>query len=146
MNHFLRPLVARHSAGQSLVNERTGSVVAETLETAFDSTSRRRGLLGRDGLADGSALVLAPCNTIHTVRMRFPIDVVFVARNGRVTKIVRRLPAWRAAASFAAFATIEFRAGTIESTDLVIGDRLVVQSANVQSSLGSRTSSGSRQT
>lgn len=127
MKHFLRPLVARHSVGQALINERTGSVVADTLETAFDSSSRRRGLLGRDGLEDGAALVLAPCNTIHTVRMRFSIDVVFVARNGRVTKVVQRLPAWRAAASFAAFATIELRAGTIESRDLIVGDRLGVR-------------------
>ncbi len=89
MSHFLRPLLARHPVAQALVNERTGSVVAETLETAFDSGTRRRGLLGRDDLAAGTALVLAPCNAVHTVRMRFPIDVVFVARDGRVTKIVR---------------------------------------------------------
>ena len=131
MSHFLRPLLARHPVAQALVNERTGAVVAETLETAFDSGTRRRGLLGRDDLAAGAALVLAPCNAVHTCRMRFPIDVVFVARDGRVTKIVRRLAAWRAAASFLAFATIELRAGTLEGADLTIGDRLVVGSPGV---------------
>ena len=146
MSYFLRPLLATHDAAHTLVNERTRSLVASELETAFDSNSRRRGLLGRDDLAAGTALVLAPCNAVHTVRMRFPIDVVFVARDGRVTKIVPKLAAWRAAASFSAFATIELRAGTIESADLIIGDRLVVGSPGVQSSLSSRTSSGSRQT
>ena len=56
------------------------------LETAFDSGTRRRGLLGRDDLAAGTAMVLAPCNAVHTCRMRFPIDVVFAARDGRVTR------------------------------------------------------------
>jgi uncharacterized protein len=128
MSHFLRPLLARHPVGQALVNERTGSVVAETLETAFDSGTRRRGLLGRDDLAAGTALVLAPCNAVHTVKMRFPIDVVFVARDGRVTKIVERLAAWRAAVSFAAFATIELRGGALAGGAVIVGDRLVVRS------------------
>jgi len=126
MSHFLRPLLRDHHQERALVNERTGTVIAEMLETAFDSGARRRGLLGRDGLAAGTAMVIAPCNAVHTVRMRFPIDVVFAARDGRVTKIVRRLAAWRAAASFSAFATIELRAGAMDDADLVIGDRLVL--------------------
>jgi uncharacterized protein len=128
MSHFLRPLLARHPVAQALVNERTGSVLAATLETAFDSGTRRRGLLGRDNLPAGSALVLAPCNAVHTVRMRFAIDVVFVGRDGRVTKIVERLAAWRAAVSFAAFATIELRGGALAGGDVIVGDRLVVRS------------------
>ena len=46
--------------------------------TALDSKSRRKGLLGRDTLADRHALVLAPCGSVHTFGMRFPIDVLFV--------------------------------------------------------------------
>jgi uncharacterized membrane protein (UPF0127 family) len=134
MSHFLRPLLRRPQAAQTLVNERTGSVLAGMLETAVDSHTRRRGLLGRDDLAAGAALVLAPCNAVHTFGMRFPIDLVFAARDGRVTKIVRRLAAWRAAASFSAFATIELRAGAIDGADLMIGDRLVVGPPGVQSS------------
>jgi len=137
MSHFLRPLLARQPVAQVLINERTGAVVADTLEAAFDSGARRRGLLGRDDLAAGAALVLAPCNAVHTCRMRFPIDVVFVTRDGRVTKIVPRLAAWRAAASFLAFATIELRGGAIEGADLTSGDHLVVVSRGAQSSLRS---------
>jgi uncharacterized membrane protein (UPF0127 family) len=126
MSHFLRPLLDSQPVARTLVNERTGAVVADVLETAFDSGTRRRGLLGRDDLSAGSAMVIAPCNAVHTCRMRFPIDVVFAARDGRVTKIVRHLAAWRAAASFPAFATIELRAGAVDDTDLVVGDRLVL--------------------
>jgi uncharacterized membrane protein (UPF0127 family) len=111
---------------QTLVNERTGAAVADALEMAFDSKTRRRGLLGRDDLPEGQAMVLAPCNAIHTFRMRFAIDVLFVARDGRITKIVERLVAWRAAASFSAFAAIELRAGAVDGQDLTVGDRLAL--------------------
>jgi uncharacterized membrane protein (UPF0127 family) len=134
MSHFLRPLLEPGQANPMLVNSRSGTVLAENVETAFDSRTRRQGLLGRNELPAGAALVLAPCNAVHTFRMRFPIDVVFVARDGRVTKIVRQMAAWRAAASFSAFATIELRAGAIDGFDLGVGDRLVVEPRGVQSS------------
>ena len=149
MSHFLRPLVEdrgpasrqrggvgaqeagsddRAASPQLLVIERTGNVVARQVETAFDSSSRRRGLLGRGGLADGHALVIAPCNAVHTVRMQFSIDILFVARDGRITKIVRRLGAWRAAMSLSAFATIELRGGALDDSPITVGDRLLVSS------------------
>jgi len=129
MSHFLRPLLEPQQEAK-LVVERTGALFAAVLETAFDSATRRRGLLGREDLPAGQALVLAPCNAVHTFRMRFPIDVVFVARDGRITKIVERLAAWRAAASFSAFATIELRAGAVDGRDVIVGDRLALRITN----------------
>jgi uncharacterized membrane protein (UPF0127 family) len=61
--------------------------------------------------------------------MTFPIDVLFVTRDGVITKVVERLGAWRVAASLRAFATIELRAGAIGDHDLIVGDRLAVRSA-----------------
>ena len=139
MNHFLRPLLGRGGAASSLVNERTGSVVAAVLEAAVDSASRRRGLLGRDGLAERHGLVLAPCSAVHTCFMRFPIDVLFVARDGRVVKMVERLGAWRVAGSLRAFATIELPAGTLRHGELATGDRVVIRPAGAE---GTATSSG----
>jgi uncharacterized membrane protein (UPF0127 family) len=125
MSHFLRPLLGQDREAQ-LIIARSGALLAGVIETAFDSATRRRGLLGREDLPEGQALVLAPCNAVHTFRMRFPIDVLFVGRDGRITKIVERLGAWRMAASLSAFATIELRAGAADNRDLVVGDRLVV--------------------
>jgi len=42
---------------------------------------------GRDHLDDAAAMLLAPCNSVHTVGMRFPIDVVFVDRQGYAVKV-----------------------------------------------------------
>jgi len=129
MSHFLRPLLGRNGASSSLVNERTGSILAAVLEPAVDSRSRRRGLLGRDGLAERHALILAPCNAVHTCFMRFAIDVLFVARDGRVLKMVEQIGAWRVAASLRAFAVIELPAGALRRSGLTTGDRIVIRPA-----------------
>ena len=100
MTSFVDPLRRSGAASLALTNTRNDRIVADTLLRAFDSESRRRGLLKRDFLADGSALVIAPTNAIHTFFMRFAIDVAFVARDGRVLKIRRAMPPWRMAAAW----------------------------------------------
>ncbi|MFV0128055.1 DUF192 domain-containing protein [Streptomyces sp. HMX112] len=60
------------------------------LEIAASYGTRRRGLLGRDGL-DG-ALLLSPCNSVHTFRMRFAIDVAYLDRRLRVLDVVTMPP------------------------------------------------------
>ena len=99
-------------------------MVADRLEAAFDRTTRNRGLLGRERLEPGAALILAPCNAIHTWFMRFPIDVVFVRRDGGIVKAIAGLRAWRLAASFRAFAVVELPAGVLAATDTKAGDSL----------------------
>jgi uncharacterized protein len=132
MAHFLNPLLGDDAGGLSLWNSRTGARLARTLEPAFGSAARRRGLLGRDGLPDGAALVIAPCNAVHTFFMRFPIDIVFAARDGRVVKVRSRVRPWRLAAALGGFATIELPAGAAERGDVRQGDRLRVSLCGVR--------------
>ena len=128
MNRFLRPLTGAGGTC-SLVNVRTGSVIAAVVEPALDAHSRRRGLLGRDRLDEGRALLLAPCGSVHTIGMRFPIDVVFLGPDGVVLKIVERLRSWRVAGSLQACFTVELAAGSMARSDLAPGDRLAIQPA-----------------
>jgi hypothetical protein len=110
-----------------LVNARTDRVLASRVELAESRADRKRGLLGRGGLAEGSALVIVPCCAVHTIGMRFPIDVVFVDAHGRVKKIVRDMPPWRIAAAGSARAVIELAAGALLPDGvLAVGDRLYV--------------------
>ncbi|KOG91478.1 hypothetical protein ADK38_02975, partial [Streptomyces varsoviensis] len=53
--------------------------VAVPLEIAASYRARTRGLLGRDGI--GGALLLTPATSVHTFRMRFPIDVAYLDRD-----------------------------------------------------------------
>jgi uncharacterized protein len=121
---FLAPLLNHPDASWTIRNVRTRQLLARRVEPAFDSTTRNRGLLGRSSLGDDAALILAPCSGIHTFFMRFPIDVVFVARDGRVVKVRRAMPAWRLAIALRSFAVVELPVGTIAHTSTERGDAL----------------------
>ena len=95
--------------------------------TAFDSKARRTGLLDRDRLPDGHALVIGPCNAIHTFFMKFSIDVAFVRRDGEIVKVRSHVAPWRVAACLRAYAVIELPAGTLERTGTIPGQMLDVQ-------------------
>lgn len=109
-----------------LRNVRSGQIVANQLETAFASSDRRKGLLGRDGLAPGQALIIAPTNLVHTFTMRFPIDILFVARDGRVIKVRHAVPPRRISGAFGGFAVVECAAGQLERSDTRSGDSIEV--------------------
>jgi uncharacterized membrane protein (UPF0127 family) len=129
MSHFLQPLLRAVAPPPGLIHTGTGAVIANRVEAAFDSDSRRRGLLGRNEWEAGRALVIAPCAAVHTWGMRFPIDVLFVDRQGRVRKVVEALPARRMTASLGAFAAIELPAGTAASCGVRRGDWVAIGAA-----------------
>jgi uncharacterized membrane protein (UPF0127 family) len=94
-------------------------------ETADTAASRTQGLLGRDGLAPGHGLILDPCRLIHTFFMRFAIDVVFVDRHQRVTRVARDVPPFRFAwGGWSARATLELPAGTLARVPVAPGAQL----------------------
>jgi uncharacterized membrane protein (UPF0127 family) len=107
-----------------LVLEPSGRIVVPDLEVAVDSATRKKGLLGRDGLASGTGLVIAPTNAVHTFFMRFPIDIVFVTRAGEVVKISSAVRAWRMAAALRGYAVVELGPGEAARAGLKVGDRV----------------------
>jgi uncharacterized membrane protein (UPF0127 family) len=60
------------------------------LEIAASRRERRRGLLGRDGIE--GALLLSPARAVHTVGMRFAVDVAYLDRGMRVRAVRRMRP------------------------------------------------------
>jgi uncharacterized protein len=92
--------------------------------------TRMIGLLGRAGLDEGDGLVIEPCDTIHTWFMRFPIDVLFVDRQGLVVNAVRELGPFRFASGRpAATTTIELPAGTLKRVGVHQGVRVRMEPA-----------------
>ena len=127
---------APHGAGcYRLINRTKGVVLAEAVETAFDSRSRRTGLLGRDALGEDAVLAIAPSNAVHTIGMRFPIDVLFITRTGRVTRRVLQLRPLRVAASLPAFAVLEFAAGHPAVAATAVGDQIAIDTSPTHADL-----------
>jgi uncharacterized protein len=126
MASFLTQMRNADAHGFVLRNQQTGTVVATHLLPAFDSKTRNVGLLGRRSLDPGTAMIIAPTNAVHTFFMRFPIDIAFVQKDGRILKIRERLPAWRMAAAWGAYAVVEMPAGSFDVAATAKGDFLEI--------------------
>jgi uncharacterized protein len=109
-----------------VVNTRTGQVIASNARLAADIKSRSVGLLGKKEIGPDEALIIRPCSSIHTLFMRFKIDVIFIAKDGTVRKIIHSMPTWRFAASRGARDTIELSSGSLLAHDILVGDVLEI--------------------
>ncbi|HVX16402.1 MAG TPA: DUF192 domain-containing protein [Acidimicrobiales bacterium] len=98
--------------------------VVASLEVASTRRERRRGLLGRDGI-DG-ALLIERCRSVHTIGMRFPIDVAFLDAGGVVVRIAA-LGRWRTASCRRARQVVEAEAGAFDRWGVRVGDTLEVR-------------------
>lgn len=113
-----------------VVNQTRRAILARRCEVARTFLSRGRGLLGRSSLPEGSGLLIEPCSSIHMLFMRFPIDAIFVDRQGQVVALYPSLPPWQLYAGHRrARYVLELPAGVIAATQTAIGDQIVVQPA-----------------
>lgn len=104
---------------------REGEVLA-ALEVAESRRARRRGLLGRDGIE--GALLIRRCSSVHTLGMRFPIDVAFLDREMKVVAVVPAMGRHRLGRPRPrAKCVIEAEAGAFERWRLTVGDQLEVK-------------------
>ena len=65
------------------------------VHSAGGRTERRRGLAGLDALPADRALHLQPCRAVHTIGMRFALDLVWLDASGAVVRVDRAVPPWR---------------------------------------------------
>tara|TARA_R110002072_G_scaffold172728_5_gene327107 strand:- start:52513 stop:52860 length:348 start_codon:yes stop_codon:yes gene_type:complete len=78
---------------------------------ADTALARMKGLLGSKPLADKQGLLMSPCNSIHTLGMKYGLDVVFLNKAGKVKKISRTVKPNRMKTCFSAAYVIELKAG-----------------------------------
>jgi hypothetical protein len=97
-----------------VINKTRDTVLAGNAKLAASFFKRIKGLLGKKELKRGEALVIKPCDSIHTFFMRFPIDAVFVDKKGRAVGLKSNIRPWRFSPVYwqASF-VIELPAGTI---------------------------------
>jgi len=100
------------------------TTVLASVELAESFGARLRGLLGRDGL-DG-ALLLRPARAVHTIGMRFAIDVAFCDRDLRVLAVATLAPYRLSRPVRGACVVIEAERGAFERWGLAVGDELAV--------------------
>ena len=98
--------------------------VFASLEVAEGVRRRSRGLLGRDALE--GALWLPRTRAVHTLGMRFAIDVAYCDGEGRVLEIVTMRP-WRLGRPrLAARSVVEAEAGSLRRWGVTVGTTLEI--------------------
>jgi uncharacterized membrane protein (UPF0127 family) len=81
--------------------------------------------MGKKPLPGDEALLIDPCTSVHTMFMRFPIDVVYLSEDNHIVKIVPEMPAWRASlGGKGAKRVLEMPPGAAARTNLQPGDQL----------------------
>lgn len=70
-------------------------LIAKRLAVANTFFSRLFGLMGKKMFVKNCALLLSPCNSVHTFFMKFPIDVVYLDKDMNIVKVVKKMQPWK---------------------------------------------------
>lgn len=86
--------------------------------------------MGKKGLPPDGGLIIDPCKGVVCFFMRFPIDVVFLDREGRVVHLVEDLRPWKTSKIVGASKlVVELPTGTISRTQTQLGDTIAIAPA-----------------
>ncbi len=113
-----------------LWNTTNDSILATRVERLDAFWRRGVGLLSRSALHPDEGVWLPSCRAIHTIGMRFTIDVVFVDRAGCIVRTCRNVaPNQLAIGCARADAVVELAAGTIDAFELQLGTHVALVAA-----------------
>lgn len=102
-------------------------IIADEVELANKFFTRFMGLMFRKTMAQNHGLLLSPCNSIHTFSMKFAIDAVFLASDGKILQIEHAMPPGKIGKTVKnAVQVLELCAGISKDFDLQTGDTLKI--------------------
>jgi uncharacterized membrane protein (UPF0127 family) len=111
--------------------------LATKLAVAHTHWSRLRGLLGasESDFGNDCGLWIRPCRGVHTLAMRFPIDVLYLDRAGTVVHVEHNLQPWRfSPVRLQAASVLELPSHTLAKTGTALGDHIEIQMKMKQTS------------
>ena len=111
-------------------NQTRQRYLATELAVAKTHWSRFRGLIGvhPDDFRNGTGLWIRPCHGVHTLAMSFPIDVVYLNREGTVVHVEHNLQPWRfSPIRMHAASVLELPSSTVAGTGTALGDSIEIK-------------------
>jgi uncharacterized membrane protein (UPF0127 family) len=113
------------------VNITRGVNLTECGRIADTFLTRLVGLLRDRQLAQGDGLWIVPCNSIHSIGMKFNFDAIFLDKDLRVVHLMHDMKPWRISSLvFAAHSVLELPSGLIAQTATQLGDQFEMRRSN----------------
>jgi uncharacterized membrane protein (UPF0127 family) len=84
---------------------------------------RNRGLLALSKLNVGEGLLIIPCRSVHSFKMRYSIDLVYLDKQLKVVKIIERLKPNRMSIALLGYSTLELLSGEVQRLGITLGDQ-----------------------
>jgi uncharacterized protein len=95
------------------------------LEIADSRRARRQGLLGRSSV-NGGALLITRCRSVHTIGMKFALDVAHLSVDNEVVRLTTMRPGRLGAPVWSARHVLEADAGSFAAWGLCVGQSVTV--------------------
>jgi uncharacterized membrane protein (UPF0127 family) len=106
------------------INVTRGVRLTERGRVADSALTRLVGLLRDKTLEYGDGLWIKPCNSIHSIGMKFKFDAIFLDKDLRVVHLMSEMKPWRISKIvFSAQSVLELPAGLISQTVTKLGDQ-----------------------
>ena len=110
------------------IAKKDGLVVIRNVDVADGFWERFRGLMFAQSIPDNYGLHIKPCNQIHMMNMKFPLDIIYLSADGEIVHIDENMRPWKIGKTIKkAASVVEVNAGTCACCGINVGDRLTVE-------------------
>ena len=108
---------------------RKGDVVLiPDVDVTVSFFERFRGLMFAQSIPDSYGLLIRPCNQIHMMNMKFPLDVIYLSGDGTVLHMDEDIRPWKIGKTVKkAAGVVEVNAGTCARLGIETGDKLTIE-------------------
>jgi hypothetical protein len=110
-----------------IINKRNNELIGDKIILGNTIFKRFIGLIGKEFLENGEGILLTPCNSIHMMFMKIPLDIVFLSKKNTIVYLIENIKPWRISPIvFKAHSVLELPINSIKSKDIKINDELEV--------------------
>jgi uncharacterized membrane protein (UPF0127 family) len=118
----------KHVNNMLVVNKKKRILIPILIKRADTFKQRFFGLMFRRIPISNEGLWIIPCDSIHMFFMSFPIDVLFLDKQGYIVKLTMGIKPWKVIPPVPnAFSVIELPIGTIKKYEIELGDKVIVE-------------------
>ena len=105
--------------------KRNGETVIVNADVTTSFWERFRGLMFAQSIPDNYGLLIRPCNQIHMLNMKFPLDVIYISKDGTVADIDEDIKPWKIGRTVKdSVAVLEVNSGTCARLCITRGDTI----------------------